>query len=846
MIRAKALLAAGLAMSGTLWAHYHFLHYRSHTGPFAPVPEKFDLKSLPNHTLHFFVSSRGPEQMAPGDSLESLLSQIRLAARTWSEVPTSELRLAFGGFADRGLAQSTPGIDVIFDEVPPGLVALGGPTVRAEVTGEGEGAFVPILRSVLVLPKDLSNRPSYSDAFFLTLVHEMGHALGLQHTQASSVMSTQVTRATTRARPLADDDIAGISLLYPKPEFASQTGGIKGRVTASGAGVHLASVVALSPSGAAVAALSDPDGYYHIGGIPPGRYYLYVHALPPSLQPELGPDDIVLPLGPDGQRFAAGPLFETQFFPGTRDVLQAAVLDVTPGAALEGYDFQVTPRGPLTLYGVTTYSFPGNIAVKPAFLNTNGPRNFLVASGVGLIENGAVAPGLQASVIGGSASVLPDGIQAYPPAPNFLQLSFHFTPFSGVGPRHLVFSRGGDLYVLPAGLNLVASAPPSIQSVSPAIDSSGRKVVVISGTGFSEETRILFDGAAADVVQFDKEASVLVVEPPAGASEHRATVTALNPDGQTSLFLDGQAPPAYVYEPSALPEVSVTPASLPAGSEAMVEVRGVNTHFRQGRTVVGFGSSDVVVRRVWVLGPDRLLANVHVAQGAAAATLSPAVVTGLEVVKQSNPIQIEPGRPGAPVPDPSPLNPDTGLPSIYSGGQALLKISGLAAGLRPEDVRVSLNDQPARVLGVSGEGILFEVPGGLGVGPAILRLELGGQVLPPFVVAIDLAPPVIVAVSRASGTPVSLAEPAVVGETLLLSVLRLDEPGVTMPAEPVTVSVGGVPHRPVSLGLSETNASVHLVEIRLSEKVAEGQLIPVTVRVGDRLSQPFLIPVRSP
>jgi hypothetical protein len=157
-----------------------------------------------------------------------------------------------------------------------------------------------------------------------------------------------------------------------------------------------------------------------------------------------------------------------------------------------------------------------------------------------------------------------------------------------------------------------------------------------------------------------------------------------------------------------------------------------------------------------------------------------------------------------------------------------------------------LNEQAARVLGVSGEGILFEVPGGLSVGPAILRLEVGAWTLPPFVVAIDLAPPVIVAVARASGTPVSLAEPAVVGETLLLSVFRLDQPGVTAPAEPVTVSVGGVSHRPVNLRPSETDPSVHLVEIRLDEKVAAGELVPVTVRVGDRLSQPFLIPVRSP
>ena len=51
------------------------------------------------------------------------------------------------------------------------------------------------------------------------LFTRFGHALGLQHTLTSSVMSTSITRTTSKAKPLTADDIAGISLLYPSRTF---------------------------------------------------------------------------------------------------------------------------------------------------------------------------------------------------------------------------------------------------------------------------------------------------------------------------------------------------------------------------------------------------------------------------------------------------------------------------------------------------------------------------------------------------------------------------------------------------------------------------------------------------
>lgn len=836
MVAARKLMVAAVTailLSGTAFAHYHFLHYKSRNAPFAPVPEKFDLKALPNQTVYYFISDQGPEQMAPGDSRASILSQIRMAAEVWSGVETSELRIEFGGLFTPGALQTTPGVDVLFDEIPPGLVAMGGPTVKANVV-EGEvESFVPIMRSVLVLQKDLSERPSSGDAFFQTVVHEIGHAIGLQHTMTSSVMSTQVTRATTKSRPLGADDVAGLSLLYPAAAFAETTGAISGRVTADGEGVHLASVVAAAPNGIAVSTLTDPNGSYRLAGLTPGQYYLYVHPLPPAAQQGLGPADVVLPVDPDGAPFEAGPVFETVFYPGTKDIQAAAVFGVEAGVTLEGKDFSVVRRGALDLYGATTYSFPGNYAVKPAFVNVNNSaRNFLVASGVGLTANDAPAPGLTAAVMGGSALIPEGGVRAYAPASVFLQLDFLFNPFSGEGPRHLLFSRNNDLYVLPAGLNLVNKQPPSITSVIPTLDESGNRLALVGGTNLTHDTRILFDGLRAPVIGADAGAGTLTVIPPVGSSSHRAVITALNGDGQSSMFLDAGAPPEFIYDSAEPVYLMVLPTSLAAGSEAMVDVYGANTHFTSGQTVIGFGTSDIVVRGVWVQSPDHLIANIHVSPLAPEGTARLTVVTGFEIAEHPFAFQVQPVNPAAFVVNPAAVNPATGLASVYAGGQAAVQVPNLVAGAA---VSVMLNDQPANVVAVEDGRLIFEVPAVLGTGPAILRVAVGTEAANPVVIVVDPAPPMVLAVSKS---------PAVPGEDLVVTVAGLGD--VTGSPRRVRIFVGGIEHTADEVVPTESDPGVYLVRFKLSAAVPVGDQVPLIVRVGDRASVPALITVRVP
>ena len=143
------------------------------------------------------------------------------------------------------------------------------------------GSFFPITQSIIHLHSDLTQLPgpSYLSAFYRSMVHEIGHALGLQHTYTSSAMSVLTTNATSTVAPLDTDDIVGLSLLYPR-NFGANTGSITGTVTAGGNGVHMAYVAVLQPNAPSISALTNPDGTYEIDGIPPGTYFVYVNPLP--------------------------------------------------------------------------------------------------------------------------------------------------------------------------------------------------------------------------------------------------------------------------------------------------------------------------------------------------------------------------------------------------------------------------------------------------------------------------------------------------------------------------------------------------------------------------------------
>src|SRR6516225_3062551 len=109
-------LAACLAAASSIASGYsNWIFFSGRSAPFTPVPARFDLNALPNNTVSYFVSDQTPAPLMPGDSFQAIVSQIRSAADVWNQVPTSVLRIAFGGISTIGATQqATPSIDVVF------------------------------------------------------------------------------------------------------------------------------------------------------------------------------------------------------------------------------------------------------------------------------------------------------------------------------------------------------------------------------------------------------------------------------------------------------------------------------------------------------------------------------------------------------------------------------------------------------------------------------------------------------------------------------------------------------------------------------------------------------------
>ncbi|MFN0102755.1 MAG: matrixin family metalloprotease [Bryobacteraceae bacterium] len=828
MSRLARMAGAAALVSSAAFGYYHFVHYSFGSSPFSGIPEKFDLSALPNSTVTYHIAENGTANYAPTDGFALVVSQIRAAAKVWNDVETSELRLRFGGVTQQGANQNaaTPSIDVVFEDLPPGVNGYGGPTVRNDIVNNAAGALIPIQRSVVVLAKDIASRPSWSEQYYLTAVHEFGHALGLQHSLVSGAMATEITRATTKIRPILPDDAVGLSLLYPTRAFRDGLGAVAGRVaTGANEGMGLASVVAVSPGGAAIGTLTHPDGTFRLDGLVPGQYFLYAHPLPPTLQGEATPGNVVLPVDGSGRALSGGQQFDTVFYPASRAPF--ATIAVTANSTVEGVNFAVTRRvAPTSIHSVQTYSFPGQRAVKPAHVYTAGARNLVVIAGNGLVEGGQPVTGLQIGSIGGSASVSPGGIRPYAPAPDsYLQAEVQFGQFAGESPVHLMFSRGNDLYVLPYGVRVVERAAPQIESVTRGDGADA----IVTGSGLNASTRVAFDGVWGTFRSFEEGSGRLTVTPPVSAQGATMHVVAFGSDGQSSLFV--QQAVNYTSSVAETAAVGLSTASLPAGTESVVEITGAN--FAEGTTSIGFGTPDIDVRRVWFPTPNRALANIWVAAGAAGNSYTFTILNGLRLTTQTGALQVSSAKAAW-------LSvPAAG--GLTSGSAATIQVNGLAlSGLSA--LQLTVNDRPAQILGVDGSTVLFTVPSGLAPGVAVVRLQSGAETALPLAVTVSQQQAVISSVTAGFGTVITPQRPARYGELMSLLVTGLPENFAPAGSAPkVTLTIGGIDHRLITVS---PGGGFLQLQFTIQTVVPPGTH-PVAITVEGVSVAPYSLPVRA-
>jgi hypothetical protein len=213
--------------------------------------------------VRWYRSSAAPSPLISGDGT----AEIQSALSAWTAPPSASIVLQYGGTTaenDPG-ATTSGGIGVIFfedphDELSGNVLAIGGGYATAGDGGTINGTtFNRYTRGYVIFQNaaDLSASFRQSLNFTRVLEHEIGHGIGLGHTQTdgsvanpdSNIMYASCCSGNTPTPPaLGPDDLAGLNFIYPAPQQTCNYSLSQNSASFPGAGGSI-SVSIATPSG---------------------------------------------------------------------------------------------------------------------------------------------------------------------------------------------------------------------------------------------------------------------------------------------------------------------------------------------------------------------------------------------------------------------------------------------------------------------------------------------------------------------------------------------------------------------------------------------------------------------
>ena len=118
-----------LSLSSVSSAYYYWIYFPGRTGPFQAYPAKFDLSTLPDKTVSYFISDQPPAKAGGRRQLRRAGEPDPAGGGNLERRHDLGYSSAFRRVRDLGATpQATPGIDVVFDdEHAPGTLGANFP-----------------------------------------------------------------------------------------------------------------------------------------------------------------------------------------------------------------------------------------------------------------------------------------------------------------------------------------------------------------------------------------------------------------------------------------------------------------------------------------------------------------------------------------------------------------------------------------------------------------------------------------------------------------------------------------------------------------------------------------------